>query len=165
LLAAAGALFSLRLAAADRQFKLARGAADRSEAARRYQAALALNPCELGYHLAYVNHLVEDSSKLAGARRLDALEAIARSGATAVACHPNDAVAHFIAGCGALMQAALGRRESLGAAEEQLDAALRLDPYRLDVLDWRRQAASLRGDRDLEQRLLQRIDRVKSLHR
>jgi hypothetical protein len=153
----------LRLGAADREFKLARDAADRSEAARRYQAALARNPCELGYHLAYVNHLVEDSAKLTGAPRLDAVDLIARSGATAAACHPNDAVAHFISGSGALMQAILGRGEKLSLAEEQLDAALLLDPYRLDILDWRRQAASLRGDRDLERRLLERIARVRSL--
>jgi hypothetical protein len=165
LLAAAGAIFSLRLAAADREFKLARGAADRAEAARRYQAALAMNPCELGYHLAYVNHLVADSSTMSGPRRLETVDLIARSGAAAVACHPNDAVSHFILGSGALMQAILGRRESLALAEEQLDAALRLDPYRLDILDWRRQAASLRRDTDLEQKLLQKIARVKALPR
>lgn len=165
LLAAGGVFLSLRLAAADHEFKLAHAAADRAEAARRYRAALALNPCELGYHLAYVNHLVDDSAKLAGAERLGPVDLIARTGATAVACHPRDAVAHFIGGSAALMQATMGRPESLAAAEAELDAALLLDPYRLDLLDWRRQAASLRGDRDLERRLLDRLARARSLHR
>jgi len=113
-----------------------------------YEGAIRLSPCELGYHLGYVNFLSAVAGKTAGAERLDAVDRIAGSGETAVACHPNDAVAHFILGSGALMQAIVGRGERLGVAEEQLDAALRLDPYRLDVLDWRRQAASLRGEQD-----------------
>ncbi len=152
-LAAAGAILALRLGAADREFKL-----------ERHEAALALNPCELAYHLAYVNRLVADAGQ-SSAKRLEAADFMARSGAAAVECHPNDAVSHYIAGTAALMQAALGRRESLAVAEERLDAALALDPYRLDVLDWRRQAASLRADVALEGRLLRRIAAVKALRR
>jgi hypothetical protein len=150
--AAVSTAYAVRLAAADHEFKLA-----------HFQAAIALNPCELGYHLAYVNLLSDRAGKTAGAERLDAVDRIAGSGATATACHPNDAVAHYISGSGALMQAILGRRERLDFAEEQLDAALRLDPYRRDLLDWRRQAAALRGDKNLERALLERIARVQSL--
>ena len=160
--AALSTIYSLRLAAADREFKLGREAANRAESLSYFQGAIALNPCELGYHLAYVNVLADMSGKTVEAENLDA-DRIAASGATAVACHPNDAVAHYIGGVGALLQAILGRREHLADAEAQLDAALRLDPYRLDVLDWRRQAASLRGDKERERALLDRIAHVKSL--
>jgi hypothetical protein len=163
LFAAGSTVFSLRLTAADRELKLAREATDPAEAMRLYQGAIALNPCELRYHLAYVSFLTALIGRTAGAERANAVDRIAASGATATACHPNDAVAHYISGSGALLQAILGRRERLADAEAELDAALRLDPYRLDVLDWRRQAATLRGDKELERALLERIARVKSL--
>ncbi len=165
--AAVSTAFSLSLAAADHEFKLARESVDPPEARRLYEGAIARwsLPRELGYRLAYVNALAATAGKTAGAERLEAVDRIADAGAAATACHPNDAVAHYILGSGALMQAILGRRERLADAEEQLDAALRLDPYRLDLLDWRRQAATLRGDKALESALRERIAHVESLHR
>jgi O-antigen ligase len=152
--AAASTAYALRLASADHEFKLG-----------RFERALALNPCELGYHLAYVNALSAKAGKTSGAERLYAVDRIAASGAVATACHPNDAVSHYILGSGALMQAIVGRPERLAVAEKELDASLSLDPYRPDVLDWRRQAAALRGDKDAERALLERLARVNALRR
>lgn len=161
-LASVSAFYALRLADADREFKLAASA---GPAAAEFQlrSALALNPCELTYGLAYVNLLSARIGRSAGADRLDAADRIAELGGTALACHRNDAVAHYILGSGALMQALLGRPERLGVAEGELDAALRLDPFRQDLLDWRRQAATARGDKPKEQELLDRLARVRAL--
>ncbi len=165
LFAAASTAYSLRLAAADRDFKLAREASGPDEAGRLYRSALALDPCELNYHLGYVNVLSDLAGKTgrSGAhwtRRTASRNRARRRRPATRTTRP----AHLIAGSGALRQALSGRPERLAAAEAQLDAALRLDPYRLDVLDWRRQAASLRGDKNLETALLERIARVKALH-
>ena len=163
--AAASVLLSGRLVAADREMKLARDAADPAAAARLYRAALAKSPCELRYRLALAKLLSDRVGSTAGAERQAVVDELADLGPEAVACHPNDSVAHYIAGSGALLQAILGRRERLAVAESELDAALRLDPFRLDLLDWRRQAATLRGDKELERSLLERLDRIRSLHR
>ncbi len=160
--ASASAFYALRLADADREFKLAASAGP-AAAEFQHRAALALNPCELTYDLAYVNLLSARIGRSADADRLDAADRIASLGESAAACHPNDAVAHYILGSGALMQALTGRPDRLSVAEAELDAALRLDPYRQDLLDWRRQAATARGDKALERELLDRLARVRAL--
>ena len=163
--AASSSVLCVRLVAADREVKLARESADPAESARRYRAALARNPCELAYRLGLEKLLSDQVGKTAGSERQAVVDEIAGLGPEAVACHPNDAVAHYIAGTGALLQAILGRRERLTDAEAELDAALKLDPYRLDLIDWRRQAATLRGDKELEGILLKRLAHLGSLHR
>lgn len=162
--AVASVLCSLRLVAADHAFKLAHGTADRAQARRHYLRSLELNPCELRYHLDFGKHLVDAAGKEGGTTPQEAATLLSRCGETALACHRNDSVALYIGGYAALMQAFVGRSEFLTQAEERLDAALLLDPFRLDFLDWRRKAAQLRGDKDLERKLLLKIDRVKSLH-
>lgn len=145
-------LICLGFSVADRQMKLGRPG-----------SALWIDRCEPAYHLAYV---VEQSNKMAaapGAERRDAADKIAATGEVAAACRPNDAVGHYILGSGSLMQAQLGRSEKLDLAEHELDAALRLDPYRLDLLDWRRQAAAFRGDAALTRALADKIARVRTL--
>lgn len=163
--AAASVVLSARLILPDRQMKLARDASDPAEAAARLRAAVAGSPCELRYRLALAKLLSDRVGGTAGAERQAVVDELAALGPAAVACHPNDSVAHYIAGTGALLEAILGRRERLAIAESELDAALRLDPYRLDLLDWRRQAATLRGDKALERSLLDRIEQIRSLHR
>lgn len=164
-------MFSAGLAAhafiADRQIKAAQNflADGRSDMAfQRFQLGLNLNPCEMSYHIQYVNFL---SARAANTRdsvqRLDLIGLAAKSGEEAVRCHPNSGNAHYALGVAALMQARLGKPERLAVAERELDEALRLDPLFVPLLESRRDAALFGGDANKAIELTRKIGSLTGL--
>ena len=116
-------------------------------ALRRFQDGLRLNRGEMSYHIAFVNYL---SVQAAASRDLGVqrqlLELAAGSGAQAVACHPQMSLSHYSLGVAALMQARSGLSERLAVAEQELDAAIAMDPRMDSLLRTRLDTALLRGE-------------------
>lgn len=147
---AASAMKAVRLMAADRRVKMAHAqiATGRPERSLRgFQAALQLNPCEIEYHMGYVNFLSRQSAAVSnvGVQR-QLLQMAAESGERAVVCRPRLSLAHYTLGVAALMQARVGLGERLALAEREFDAALALDPLLASLMQVRLEASLLRGD-------------------
>ncbi|MBI5209462.1 MAG: O-antigen ligase family protein [Elusimicrobia bacterium] len=157
----ASVFLSLRLAAADRWAKraVAEIGSGRNESAKRhYERALALNPCELIYHMGFINYLTALAAGTPdAAARASLLDRASELGRQAVSCHPDSSLAHFCLGTAELIQAQAGRTERLALAEAELDRAIAADPNFKRILDVRLKAALLRGDAAARDRLIQRI--------
>ena len=170
-LLAAAALVSAggaaRLLAADRHVKAAQVLVAKGlpqPALRRFQDGLRLNRCEMSYHIAFVNYLsvqAAASRDLGVQRHLLALAA--GSGAQAVACHPQMSLSHYSLGVAALMQARSGLSERLAVAEQELDAAIAMDPRMDSLLRTRLDTALLRGEPAQIQGFQRRLDELKVL--
>ncbi len=164
--ASASAAVAVRLMSADRliktaQIQLASGRAP--SALRSFQGALRLNPCEINYHMGFVNFLSQQaaaSRDLAVQRQL--LQMAAESGERAVACHPKLSLSHYTLGVAALMQARTGLGDRLAVAERELDAALELDPLLATLLQIRLDAYLLRGDAPAAAEMRRRLEALKS---
>ena len=167
-LAAGGmAAFAVRLAAADREIKTAQifqTAGRPGRALSHFQAGLELNRHEMIYHVDFVNFLNAQAATVRnGFVQKELLEKAVSSGREAVEAHPRLSLSHYTLGVAALMQARLGMPERLAVAEEELDAALRLDPLLDTLLRTRLDAALMRGDIAKTAELRQRLRELRYL--
>jgi len=143
LLAALSAAGALRFAQADRLMKSGKqkaAAGSAEPAAQLYRKGISLNPCELSYHILFVNQL---SERVNAAPTLPLRTELLAEGAAlpSLACHPNDVNARYIRGIALYLQAQLGRPELLPEAAKALDAALELDPHFAPLLQSRLEVA------------------------
>lgn len=156
-----------RLGLADRHFQKARvhmGRGDAASVLAETRRALALNPCELKYHMVLVNQLTDLVRAVKGLEARGPLLAEAEaSGRKAALCHPRDVNAHYIYGYAALISGEAGLRQNLALAERELDAAIALDPGFLPLLELRLQAAVDTADAAKQRELAGRIEEVKRL--
>lgn len=135
-------------------------------AQRRLEAALSRRPCELSYHVEYVNFLNARAAQSSEPSiRLHLVDLAAASAEKAALCRPASSIAHYALGVGALLQAQAGRPERLAAAESALDRAVSLDPLFVPILQARLNAAQVRGEPARVREFDEKIRSLESLSR
>lgn len=163
-LSAFSAVYAFQLVRADIAVKeAARLVAASPEAATLlFQKGIRINPCELSYHIAYINHL---GDRVNAARTFEARKKLLADAEAlkTVSCHPNDVNAHYIRGILFLVQGQVGMKERFASSAQELDAALRGDASFLPILRSRLQVAQLMGDKNRAQELEKRISYLTAL--
>ena len=147
--ATTGAVF--QLTRADRSFKaghdVIRDNGHGNIAFLRFTEASRLNPYESFYRIPLVNLLGDMINAVPDkTAKAKLLGAAIDSGQQAVTRRPQDANSHYILGMGLLMAAQLGLNQKLAPAAASLDAALRLEPNFIPLLQMRREVAVRAGD-------------------
>ena len=140
---------ALNMARADAVFKSgakAQAAHDFAAARPLFARARKSVPCELSYTLAEVNALGDwiNASHEVG-MRLELLALAEADGREAVACHPRQVNAHYIAGAAARMHYDLGFRDQLTVTAREFDEALALDPLFEPLIAARREVSRLQA--------------------
>ena len=123
-----------------------------------------MNPCELSYHVLFVNRLSErvNAAPTFALRR----ELLAQAEALkSEACRPNDVNAHYIQGILSLMQAQVGMKDRLPSAAQALDRAISLDPDFLPLLRSRLNVAAMMKDQSKAAAITKRIESLSALHK
>jgi len=146
-LASCSFVYAAQLARIDAVFK--RGA--KAQAVRDFPSARSAFararrgvPCELSYITAEINAIGDWINATRDVKeRLSLLALVDADAREAIACHPRQAVAHYIAGAAARMHADLGFKGRLEDAAREFDLALALDPKLVPLQDARREVTRL----------------------
>ena len=156
-----GLACALNMARADAAYMIAtraQGSGDFTAARANFARARELLPCEQTYTLEEVNALgdwINATHDVPG--RLALLALADADGRAALACHPRQINAHYIAGSAARMHVDLGFKDQIVIAAREFDAALEFDPQFGPLLAARLQVARMMGDAKLAAELESRL--------